>query len=796
MPESSPVTALLGPTNTGKTHRAVQRMLEHDSGMLGLPLRLLAREVYDRLTVRLGEAAVALVTGEEKRVPRRPRYWVCTVEAMPIEREVDFLAVDEIQLAAHDQRGHVFTERLLRARGRKETWFLGAETIRPLISELLPAAKILQHPRLSQLKSAGSCKLSRLPPRSAVVGFGAAQVYEVAERLRALRGGAAVVLGALSPRTRNAQVALFQSGEVDYLVATDAIGMGLNLDVDHVAFAGLRKFDGKNTRDLDAAELAQIAGRAGRYLSDGTFGALSPLLLLPAVSDAIETNRFPSLERVLWRNSDLEFNSIELLMASLRARPNNRRLRQVDDAEDMAALLKLSSDAAIRTKARGKESVELLWDVCRIPDFRKLLLDTHTALLSEIYLELSGPKGTLDPDWMTLKIHEIDDLQGDIDTLIDRIASIRTWTFISNHTRWVRDAEDWQERTRLIEDKLSDALHDKLVQRFVERGSGRKSFRPRAKPLANKARAGGASNAQDEPSTQKSQPKKSAPGAGHKDAHPFAKLLELREALSAAHSPKKPNLSDAWVEALVAAGAERFSINENGRIVFDNDQEVAKLSAGASLLLPEVRLLGMAELGPGARSRVLRRLTAYARDRTAELVEPLGTANSKELSPAVRGLLYALMQGLGTALLRDVKVQAEELSEADRKLLADRGIWIGRRVVYARALLKNQAIALRSVLCAVFFEGRARVPRVKAGAVSIPGFYGADPRVFLSLGYPLFGGRGVRADMAEKAAELLLAGENGEGPPPALNERTLGSWLGCSSREAEKVAAAIAESIE
>lgn len=272
MPEASPITAVLGPTNTGKTHRAIERMLEHDSGMIGLPLRLLAREVYDRITARIGEGSVALITGEEKRVPKRPRYWICTVEAMPVDLEVDFLAIDEIQLAAHDQRGHVFTDRLLNARGKRETWFLGADTMRPLIAELVPAAKLAQHPRLSSLVYAGASKLSKMPPRSAVVAFGAAQVYEVAERLRALRGGAAVVLGALSPRTRNAQVALFQSGEVDYLVATDAIGMGLNLDVGHVAFAGLRKFDGRDVRDLETAELSQIAGRAGRYLNDGSFG--------------------------------------------------------------------------------------------------------------------------------------------------------------------------------------------------------------------------------------------------------------------------------------------------------------------------------------------------------------------------------------------------------------------------------------------------------------------------------------------------------------------------------------------
>ncbi len=808
MPESSPVTALLGPTNTGKTHRAVQRMLEHDTGMLGLPLRLLAREVYDRLTVRLGESAVALVTGEEKRVPKRPRYWVCTVEAMPVGRDVDFLAVDEIQLAAHDQRGHVFTDRLLHARGKKETWFLGAETIRALVAELVPAAKIQQHPRLSRLSGAGTCKLSKLPPRSAVVGFGAAQVYEVAERLRALRGGAAVVLGALSPRTRNAQVALFQSGEVDYLVATDAIGMGLNLDVDHVAFAGLRKFDGRNVRDLDAAELAQIAGRAGRYLSDGTFGTLAPLMLAPVLSEAIENNRFPLVERVLWRNSDLEFNSIESLMASLRAKPSSRRLRPVDEAEDMEALLKLTADEWIRSRARGKEAVELLWEVCRIPDFRKLFLDTHAALLSEIYKDLAGSKGFLDNDWMELKIHEIDDVQGDIDTLIDRIASIRTFTFISNHTQWVKDAEGWQERTRQIEDRLSDALHDQLVLRFVERGAARKSpyFKPRSKPLTDQ-KGRGAGDVGKESAASGAGAKKGRGAeskSGPKDAHPFAKLLELRESLAAEKSPVQPSADEAWISQLVEAGTERFSVNENARIVFDNDQVVGKLSRGPGLLLPEARLLGVAQLGTGAggRTRLLRRFSAFARDWVEELLAPVRALNGKELSAAGRGLLYMVEQGLGTALLSDVKAQAAELSAAERALIFERGIVIGERVVYVPALLSIEALFRRMILGSIFFydDREPRIQRITKPLPSIPVFYGNNPKMLTAIGYPIFGGRGVRADIVEKAAHAFLAaqnqGDDSVRPLPPPSEKTLAKWFGCSRKEAVRVADAIAKNID
>lgn len=779
MPEASPITAVLGPTNTGKTHRAAQRMLEHDSGMIGLPLRLLAREVYDRITTRVGESAVALVTGEEKRVPKRPKYWVCTVEAMPRDLEVEFLAVDEIQLAAHDQRGHVFTDRLLHARGSRETWFMGADTMRPLVSELVPAAKITQHPRLSSLKSAGAVKLSKLPRRSAVVAFGAPQVYTIAERMRALRGGAAVVLGALSPRTRNAQVALFQSGEVDYLVATDAIGMGLNLDVSHVAFAGLRKFDGRDVRDLDPAELAQIAGRAGRYLSDGTFGTIAPLALPPPVALAIEGHRFPPVQRLLWRNSDLDTSSIEALIASLRAPPRSRRLKHVDDAEDTAALLKLALDPDVRAMARGHEAVGLLWEVCRIPDFRKLLVDTHVTLLGEIFGQLAGPRGVLDEDWMEARVAEIDDPAGDIETLVDRIASIRTWTYISNHARWVRRAAEWQERTRAIEDRLSDALHERLVQRFVERGGAKKIAygAPSLRRAGRSSSPSRASNAEPEAPAQD---------------HPFARLMELRAALAPMQESAAPS-ADAWIEGLIAAPHDRFTVDVEGRITDreDGDRQLAKLARGVSLLLPEVRLVGLDDLGPGARSRLLRRFVAFARDLVEELLAPLRTPAMRGLGGAARGIVYQLEQGLGTALARDAEAQIAELSGASREALGALGVEIGERVVFVPSLLRRAAIERRAALTAAYFEPRARPRCPRPGAVSIPAPRGADPKAYAAIGYPIFGARAIRADVVERVHRALAASGEGEGEAERPSPGRLASWLGCPAREAPRIADAL-----
>src|SRR5687767_4521715 len=393
------ITALLGPTNTGKTHRAIERMLEHPTGMIGLPLRLLAREVYDRVTARVGEARVALVTGEEQRIPARPSYWVATVEAMPVEREVDFLAVDEIQLAAHDQRGHVFTSRLLSARGKQETWFLGADTMREVLSEIVPVARQVEHPRLSRLSHAGAMPLGRLPPRSAVVAFSMPHVYELADKIRARRGGAAVVLGALSPRTRNAQVAMYQAGEVAHLVATDAIGMGLNLDVDHVAFTSVRKFDGRVVRDLGAAELAQIAGRAGRFRRDGTFGTTRECGDLdPELVAAVEGHDFAPLGVLFWRNSDLDWDSPEGLLRSLATPSPERFLVQAEGEDDEQALAVLLRRDDVRARLGGPDALARLWAVCRVPDYRKTHTDAHVELLGEIALHLLGPRGRLPDD--------------------------------------------------------------------------------------------------------------------------------------------------------------------------------------------------------------------------------------------------------------------------------------------------------------------------------------------------------------------------------------------------------------
>jgi ATP-dependent RNA helicase SUPV3L1/SUV3 len=742
---ASSITAQIGPTNTGKTHRAVERMLTHETGMIGLPLRLLAREIYDRVSARVGEGAVALITGEEKRVPARPRYFVCTVEAMPMDREVDFLAVDEIHLAGHVERGHVFTDRLLHGRGRQETWFLGADTIRPILERLVPTALIERKPRMSRLSWGGNVNLRGLPPRTAVVAFSVNRVYELAERLRARRGGAAVVMGALSPRARNAQVALYQSGEVDYLVATDAIGMGLNMDVDCVAFADLRKYDGRTLRELEDAELAQIAGRAGRYHNHGKFVTLAPLPPLPpATVRALEEHRFPVQTRVFWRNSDLDRRSLASLAASLARRPPYTCLELAADAEDTRALARLSAEPEIAARCRSAANVALLWDVCQIPDYRQLELDDHRKLLRAVFLQLTGPRGRLEKDWIARHLGRLSELQGDIDTLLARMAFIRTWTYITHHTRWLEDARAWQEQARKLEDDLSDALHDRLVRRFVDARSRRGRGR--------------------------------APAQG-------ALAEQLRHAVGAMPDGdgRVPADTDLWIDGLVEAGGERFGLDEEGRIVADGSV-LARMTGGPDRLRPEVSII-VPDLGPGAKLRLQRRLVAWTRDLVQTLLAPLRGLHLGKVGPAARGVLYQLEQGLGTVLASRAAQQLHQLEPADRSRLGRAGIKLGRRVVYSVPLLRPEAVRVRAALCRAFLGLDLRWSPPAATARFFLPADEIDDDTCLALGFPVLAGVALRADELE-----LLAARIGSG----MRERAVQDRLGCDENVAAAIVAALA----
>jgi ATP-dependent RNA helicase SUPV3L1/SUV3 len=717
--------ALLGPTNTGKTHRAVERMLEHDSGMIGLPLRLLAREVYDRVSARVGEDRVALVTGEEKRVPRRPDYWVCTTEAMPLSREVDFVAVDEVQLATHDERGHVFTDRLLHARGRVETWFMGASAMRPLLAELVPAAHHQEYPRLSKLSFAGASKLQRLPPRSAVVAFSIPELYGLAGRLRALRGGAAVVLGALSPRARNAQVAMFQAGEVDYLVATDAIGMGLNLDVGHVAFASLRKFDGQHARGLSEAEMAQIAGRAGRYLRDGSFGTLAPVELPHEVAERIEHHRFEPIRRVRYRRSELDFSSPQALLDTLESPPPHGYLASVPYAFYVAALGALLGDPEVAARARRGEALELLWRVCEIPDFRHILFEVHVALLRDLYLALS--EGPLSDDYLRRTTSDLNDREGDVDALLARTARLRTWAFVTNRPGWVAAAEHWRETLVALEDGLSDALHAGLVDSFVERRGLRK-------PAAKR-------------SILRTSPEPEPPAYVDRH-HPFAALSKLRAHV---HEPApEPGVPSTW-EELVDAPHEAFELDDSGTITA-RGIPLAQLTRGPSIMQPEVRLQSLDDVTAGVRSQLQRRLLAFARDVAGRLLAPLDALRRSERAP-LRAIAYQLEHGLGSAARSELAATLSALSAEDRAGLNATVVEPGALAVYIPALLSQRALSRRLTLFRAF-QPTSKLPPV--GRATFDQQHLTEP-AWMTLGYAVLARRAIRLDLAERVAAAFLA---------------------------------------
>jgi ATP-dependent RNA helicase SUPV3L1/SUV3 len=711
------VHAVLGPTNTGKTHRAIERMLEFETGIMGLPLRLLAREVYDRVSARLGEQAVALVTGEEKRIPAHPRYWICTTEAMPLERQADFVAVDEIQLVGHPERGHVFTDRLLHARGRVETWFLGSSTVEALLRSLLPGLRVTKLPRLSQLTHMGQSSLRTLPRRSAVVAFSMPQVYELADALRRRRGGAAVVLGALSPRVRNAQVALYQAGEVDFLVATDAIGMGLNLDVDHVALAGRVKFDGFEVRELESSELAQIVGRAGRHTRDGTFGTLAPEPELPkGLVEQLEQHRFAAQRFAYYRNSALAFDSLDALLASLTRRPHDEHLRAAPDADDVEVLRAFARRPELAARPLVAEQLRALWDVCRIPNYEKRLPEHQVDQLLPLYQQLAS-EGQIAGELVEQRVRQLERYEGDIHALMDRLSAVRTWTYVTHQSGWVTRAAELRARTRELEDKLSDALHERLLERFVEPSERRRARGQGVRLEADKH-------------------------------HPFARLLALEVA---GPEQEEARRRARWVEALIDARFEAITLDAAAQLSFEGER-VARLVRGQALLRPQLKLLLPAWLDAGARARSERRLTAHVRDLVSYLREPLllGVTDSAPL----RGLSYQLEQGLGTVLRSQASLQLAALSEAECALLVERGIVVGKHLVYAAPLLLPMRLRLREVLSKVWVGRDDPIAALSSEALYQRSPPRLDRALALTLGFVALSSWLVRCDVVERLLSL------------------------------------------
>jgi ATP-dependent RNA helicase SUPV3L1/SUV3 len=763
----SRITAVLGPTNTGKTHFAMERMLAHESGMIGFPLRLLARENYDRAVRVKGADAVALVTGEEKILPPRARYYLCTVEAMPLdrvrERGVDFLAIDEVQLGADPERGHVFTDRLLHARGRLETIVIGAETVRPLLRRILPDVEIIARPRFSRLAYAGPKKITRLPPRSAVIGFSAAEVYALAELMRRRRGGTAVVLGALSPRTRNAQVGLYQSGDVDYLVATDAIGMGLNMDIDHIAFARLAKFDGRMTRRLSPAELGQIAGRAGRHMNDGTFGTTAGELMSAETIQAVEQHDFDPLRFLYWRNPDLDFSSLDDLIASLSIPPDDAAFVAAREAEDAATLVALAAVHDVRRKAESRAALALLWEVCQIPDFRKVMAEAHARFVGRLFHDLTAPAGRIRSDWIARQVERIDKPEGDIGTLVGRIAEIRTWTYVSYRVDWVEEALHWQERTRYVEDKLSDALHERLTERFVDKRTAVLLRRLHARDeLLGGVRDDGEVLVEGLP-------------VGRIEGFRFIAMADvLAEDARAVRAAAERALRQAFADRLArfeGAADEELALGDDGRIAWSG-VPVGLLARGAHPLTPAVKTITEIGMDADLRERIRVRLAAWLGRFVARRYGPLAGRAPAEIKGAARGVVYQLAEALGTAPTAQLASLIASLSAEDRKALAKLGVRFGTEAVYLPRLQNGPTLKLGALLWAIF-NGRAleALPELPNGPRAWIRTAAEWPDAFYrALGYCRTGAMALRADRMEAlaAAARRLARQGAFAATPAL----------------------------
>ncbi|MGA1186070.1 MAG: helicase-related protein [Candidatus Puniceispirillaceae bacterium] len=804
---SQNLTLVLGPTNTGKTHLALERMTGYASGMIGFPLRLLARENYDRLVARLGVDKVGLLTGEERILPPSARYLCCTVESMPVEplaasdlagRRFDFVAVDEVQLAGDRERGHIFTDRIMHARGAFETMLMGAETAAPLLKALLPDARFEFRQRMSQLVYAGPKKLTRLPRRSAVVAFSASDVYQIAEFVRRQRGGAAVVMGRLSPRTRNAQVDLYQNGDVDFLIATDAIGMGLNLDLGHVALAADIKFDGRHMRKLSPAEMAQIAGRAGRHVKDGTFGVTDGCRVLePEVIEAIEQHRFAPLRSFYWRNRDLNFGSIDMLIESLEAPPPLPFLFRKGDALDHQALIALAGRKEVRAAVQGAGDVRLLWDVASIPDFRQSLHESHYDLLAGVYMALVS-NGVLAKDTVARAIQQLDRVDGDLDTLMTRLAYIRTWTYITNRSDWTDTPVEWQTRARFIEDKLSDRLHQRLSERFVDKRAAHLSRKLKeTKNLIASVKDDGTVLVEGEEVGQLT-------GFVF---HPTLADGEEKATILAAARRGLPDEIERRVQAFVASADAAFQIDEKGGVWW-REAAVAQLVKGDSLYMPRADLTSSDLLSIDQTQRmqarlvhfltahikaVLGRLTILATPDQAMPAPAIdaktsdaggknpagdaaddGTSKSDSqaaaetaavtldqpivpasLTGSAKGIAYIVFERLGSVPTSDIAHLARNMHEADKPILARLGLRFGVETVYMPEMLKPAQISLRGLLWSLheeaFFDG-APPP---AGRVAIDAIADVPDLYWLAIGYRRLGQRVMRVDMVERVAMLV-----------------------------------------
>ncbi len=738
--QSNRIIALLGPTNTGKTHVAIDKMLEHESGIFGLPLRLLAREVYDKCVDKVGVEKVALITGEEKIIPGAAKFFICTVESMPKNKEVDFVAIDEIQMCADRERGHIFTERLLESRGNKLTMFLGSQIMEKIIKELVNNVEFEKKERFSKLSYSGIKKISRLDRKTAIIAFSIEDVYAIAELVRRQKGGAAVIMGSLSPKTRNSQVGLYQSGDVDYLIATDAIGMGLNMDINEIFFSNLKKFDGKKTRRLNLIEMSQIAGRAGRFKNDGGFGTTGECETLNSDElEKIENHNLPDTKMIYWRNSNLIFETPEKLISSLELKPSKKNLLRTNDSLDESVLrffLKKGANNIIYHK-----NLELLWECCQIPDFEKKAYGQHINVIDKVFQFLSTRKRKIPSTFMKEQLKGLEKDHGNVDLLSHRLSNVRTWSYVANKKNWVENSDYWVQLTKSIEDKLSDKLHDELTKSFIDKKISILSKGLKQDLILN-------TEINDENKI-------------HINGQLIGELKGLKFIIEITSKTLDTDIKSIKKAARKGIESElvkrvdeilnksEIEIDNENKIIWKNNP-IARLKKGNDYLNPDIDIIADDSLKEDSKIRLNKFLNIWLRNHTNEILGDLIKLTQHKISNQyLRGLVFQLYENNGVIKREEVARIVASIPSEERKKLWGMGIKIGRYHIYLPKMLKPKAVEFRVSLWNIFHNLPLNNKIPKSGLNFLTD-KSQDKNFLLLCGFEKFRDFFVRIDILEK----------------------------------------------
>jgi len=773
------VTAVLGPTNTGKTHLAIETMLSFDSGMIGFPLRLLAREVYDKVVKKTSLDKVALITGEEKIIPPNSKYFLCTVESMPIDKQLDFVGVDEIQMCADHERGHIFTDRLLNIRGNKLTMLMGSNTIKNIISKLDDDIEFIDRNRLSKLTYAGHKKISRINRKTAIIAFSSEEVYAIAELIRRQKGGAAIVMGSLSPKTRNAQVELYQSGDVDFLVATDAIGMGINMDLDHVYFSNLKKFDGKKLRKLNLSEIGQIAGRAGRYLNDGNFGITGQCKEINAEEvDLLENHKFEEIKSLFWRNSNLSFNNPLSLLKSLDEKPNTNWLRKIHECEDEKALKFFLKDKNFENNEFNEQKLKLLWECCQIPDFVKKTYGNHYEVIGNVFKYLSSEKGKINNDFMRIQLMKLDKLEGNVDSLSNRIANVRTWSYVSNKNNWIENQDYWIEKTKLLEDKLSDRLHEELTKTFIDK---------RASVLARGLKQDMDFNTKISENNEviiDNQFIGKINGLKLElDLKKGALETDIKSLKKAARQTVGPEL-ERRIQIIIDTGL--ITLQDDFKIYWNNFA-IGKLIAGKDYLNPNLDVIVDDILEQNQKQKLNSFLDKWLKNKIGSVLESLiNLKNLKEKNSSIKALAFQLYENNGVLKREQVFEYIKNLAQNERKILRDLGVKFGRYHIFLHRLIKPEAVSLRTLLWKNFHQKYFNLKPPTFGLNFLDDKNQKNKNFMLLCGFEKFENLFVRIDILERLFVQIINSN-----PEKKNEikmiPEMLNLLGCSKESFKKL---------